>query len=209
MKSLTLVVTCIFTIGTLGCIRNEEEWVVQSCEGFDFTIPERDWILLLPGINYSFSSGDKTLKFNSKYNISEPYTYGYDLNSVTESQGNKCNGLYESTHVAGDASFGISNTIGYNKSTGVGYMNVGLQRMSMEIKILNDTLSGRRTNYTPEDPDDYLFENISSLTLRDKQYSNVFKISHFNPNTQPQEIYLAKREGLVAYVKNDSLWVRD
>lgn len=209
MKSLTLVAACIFILSSVGCIRTEEELVIQSCVGFDFGIPERDWILLLPGIDYSFSSGEKTLKFTGKYIISEPYTYGYDRNSVTESQVNNCNGYYQSTHISEDRSLIIYNAIGYNKSMGIGYMNVGFRRMGMELEILNDTLTGRRTNPTQEDPYDYLFERISFLTLGEKQFNQVVRISQSNPNPQTDEIYLAKREGLVAFVTNDSLWVRD
>jgi hypothetical protein len=39
MKSLTLVVTCIFFISTIGCVEPEEVILVRSCGGFDFTVP--------------------------------------------------------------------------------------------------------------------------------------------------------------------------
>jgi hypothetical protein len=58
-----------------------------------------------------------------------------------------------------------------------------------------------------DDSEEYLYENFPSLVIDGKQYNNVFKISQFNPKNQPQEIYLVKRLGLVAFTMKDSLWI--
>jgi hypothetical protein len=86
-------------------------------------------------------------------------------------------------------------------------MEVYFQQMGFSMDIVNDTLVGKRINSTAADSEEYLYENFPSLVIEGKQYNNVFKISQSNPANQPQEIYLVKRLGLVAFNMKDSLWI--
>ena len=81
--------------------------------------------------------------------------------------------------------------------------------MSFDLRVLNDTLTGSRTRHSKDDFEEYQSKNFSSLILDGKQYNQVLRVSQSNSSVQPQEIYRAKSLGLVAFVKNDSLWVRD
>lgn len=208
MKIRKLVLIPVFFLSMFGCVPEEEEMIVESCEGFDFTIPARDWMLLLPGPDYVFRSGEKTRKVISEYRISEPFLVSTDPDRIRAGE-SRCHGLYSSNHWTEDHTVYIFNEVGYGKSSGLGHMNVGFQQMMFSLEIVNDTLVGKRINYTVDDPEDYLFKNYSSLVLNGKNYDKVFKISQSNPNTQPQEIYLASRLGLVAFVMKDSLWIVD
>jgi hypothetical protein len=81
--------------------------------------------------------------------------------------------------------------------------------MGFEMRVENDTLTGSRIQSSKDDFEEYQYKNFSSVSLDGKQYNQVLRVSQSNPNVQPQEIYLAKSLGLVAFVKNDSLWVRE
>lgn len=209
MKSLTLGLTCIFFISTIGCVEPEEVILVRSCGGFDFTVPERDWISFPPSIDYSFSSGEKTIEIVSEYTISEPFDLRYDPNELSEDEVPNCLATFKSLHFWENSPLLISDDIAYLHPEGNLFMKLKFGGMYMDLKIINDTLTGVRITATSEDPDKFQFQNLSSLSLDGKQFFNVFKISHSNPTIRPQEIYLAKRLGLVAFVDKDSLWVRD
>lgn len=183
--------------------------LVRSCGGFDFTVPERDWISFPPGIDYSFNSGEKTIEIISKYTISEPFELPYNPNELSEGEVPNCLATFKSLHTWENSPLLISDDIAYLHPEENLFMKMGFGGMYMDLKILNDTLSGVRISATSIDPDEFQFQNFSSLSLDGKQFLNVFKISHSNPNKRPQEIYHAKRLGLVAFVDKDSLWVRN
>ncbi|GAA0880097.1 hypothetical protein GCM10009119_30670 [Algoriphagus jejuensis] len=206
MKPQVFSLAIFLLTSTLACVPEEEEFFYESCEGFDFSIPARDWMLLAPGPNYTIRSGEKIKKVISDYTISEPFTVESDPNTVMEGKSN-CYGLYQSNYRTEDGMVTFSNKVGYGKTSGLGYMDVYFQQMGFRMDIVNDTLVGKRINPTVDDSGDYLYENFPSLVIEGKQYQNVFKISQFNPNTQPQEIYLVKRSGLVAFTMKDSLWI--
>jgi len=208
MKTLTLVVTCIFFVSTIGCVEPEEVLLVRSCGGFDFTVPERDWIAFPPGIEYSFSSAEKKIEIISKYTISEPFDLRYDPNELSVGEEPNCLATFKSGHSWENSPLLISDDIAYLHPKGNLFMKLKFGGMYVDLKILNDTLTGVRITNTTE-ADEFEFQNFSSLSLDGKQFFNVFKISHSNPNIRPKEIYLAKRLGLVAFVDKDSLWVRD
>ena len=191
---------------TLACVPEEEELFYESCEGFDFSMPARDWMLLTPGPDYTFQSGEKTRKVISQYTISEPFTVESDPVLVQQGE-SKCYGLYQSYYRTEDHWVTFSNNVGYGKTSGLGFMDIYFQQMGFGLDIVNDTLVGKRINPTVDDSEEYLYENFQSLVIDGKQYNNVFKISQSNPENQPQEIYLVKRLGLVAFTMKDSLWI--
>ncbi len=206
MKTLSFLFLLSFLIGSAGCVPEEEELFYESCEGFDFTIPARDWMLLTPGPNYTFRNGDKVRKIISTYTISEPFTIASEPELVKLGQ-SKCYGLYQSNYRTEDGSVSFSNKVGYGKTSGLGFMDVYFLQMGFRLDIVNDTLVGKRINSTVDDTQDYLYQNFKSLLISGKQYNNVFKISQSSPGARPQEIYLVRRLGLVAYTMRDSLWV--
>lgn len=191
---------------TMACVPEEEELFYESCEGFDFSIPARDWILLAPGPNYTIRSGEKTRKVISQYTITEPFSVESDPVLVQQGE-SECYGLYQSNYRTEDGRVSFSNTVGYGKTSGLRFMDVYFQQMGFRMDIVNDTLVGKRINPTVDDSEEYLYENFPSLVIDGKQYNKVFKISQFNPKNQPQEIYLVKRLGLVAFTMKDSLWI--
>ncbi|GMQ27561.1 hypothetical protein [Algoriphagus confluentis] len=206
MKIRSFFFASLVSLSLISCQPEEEELFYESCEGFDFSIPARDWMLLTPGPEYSVRSGQKTRKIESNYTITEPYTVESDPEQVQLGQ-SRCGGVYLATHRAEDHAFSFSNKVGYGKTSGLGLMEVYFLQMGFRMEIVNDTLVGKRINPTVEDSEDYLYENFPTLRIGEKQYNNVFKISQFNPSAQPQEIYLAKRLGLVAFTMRDSLWI--
>lgn len=208
MKSLTRIVTLIIILITIGCVEPEEVLLVRSCGGFDFTVPERDWIAFPPGIEYSFSSGEKKIEIISEYKISEPFDLPYNPNELSEGEVPNCLATFKSRHTWEKSPISISDDIAYLHPDGILFMKMGFGGMYMDLKILNDTLTGVQITNTTE-VNEFQFQNFSSLSLDGKQFFNLFKISHSNPNIRPKEIYLAKRLGLVAFVDKDSLWVRD
>ena len=206
MKTLSFLFFLSFLIGSAGCVPEEEELFYESCEGFDFTIPARDWMLLTPGPDYTFRNGDKVRKIISTYTITEPFTIASDPELVKLGQ-SKCYGLYQSNYRTEDGSVSFSNKVGYGKTSGLGFMDVYFLQMGFRLDIVNDTLVGKRINSTVDDTQEYLYQNFKSLQIGGKQYNNVFKISQSSSAARPQEIYLVKRLGLVAYTMRDSLWV--
>ncbi|SDA43735.1 hypothetical protein SAMN03080617_00450 [Algoriphagus alkaliphilus] len=206
MKYLIFPLTIFLLTCSLACVPEEEELFYESCEGFDFTIPARDWMLLVPGVNYTIQSGEKTRKVISDYTITEPFTI--ESNPVLVQQGERqCYGLYQSYYRTEDGWATFSNKVGYGKTSGLGFMDIYFQQMGFRLDIVNETLVGKRINPTVDDSEEYLYENFPSLVIDGKQFNNVFKISQFNPKNQPQEIYLVKRLGLVAFTMRDSLWI--
>lgn len=205
---MTRIVACLAFLGAIGCVEPEEVILVRSCGGFDFTVPERDWISFPPGIDYSFSSGEKTIEIVSEYTISEPYDLPYNPNELSEGEVPNCLATFKSRHTWENSPISVSDDIAYLHPKGNLFMKLSFGGMYMDLKILNDTLTGVRITNTTE-ADEFQFQNFSSLSLDDKQFFNVFKISHSNPNIRPREIYLAKRLGLAAFVDKDTLWVRD
>ena len=206
MKNLIFSLAIFLLTCNLACVPEEEELFYESCEGFDFSIPARDWMLLTPGPNYFFRSGEKTRKVISQYTITEPFTVESDPILVKQGE-SKCYGLYQSYYRTEDGMVTFSNKVGYGKTTRSGFMEVYFQQMGFRMDIVNDTLVGKRINPTVDDSEEYLYENLPSLVIDGKRYNNVFKISQFNPKNQPQEIYLVKRLGLVAFTMKDSLWI--
>lgn len=206
MKPHVFSLTIFLLTCSLACVPEEEELFYESCEGFDFSIPARDWMLLLPGPIYNIRSGEKTRKVISEYTITEPFTLESDPVLVQEG-GSQCYGLYQSYYRTEDGWATFSNKVGYGKTSGLGFMDIYFQQMGFRLDIVNDTLVGKRINPTVDDSEEYLYENFPSLVIDGKQYNNVFKISQFNPKNQPQEIYLVKRLGLVAFTMKDSLWI--
>ncbi|MFN3758120.1 MAG: hypothetical protein ACK4SF_02805 [Algoriphagus aquaeductus] len=203
-RSLPLILSLL--LGVMGCVPEEEELFYESCEGFDFTIQARDWMLLTPGPDYTIRSGEKTRKIISQFTITEPFTVESDRDLVMQGQ-SKCYGLYQSNYRTEDGLVTFSNKVGYGKTSGLGFMEVYFLQMGFRLDIVNDTLVGKRINQTVDDTQDYLYQNFPSLQIGGKQYNNVFKISQSNPAARPQEIYLVKRLGLVAFTLKDSLWV--
>ena len=209
---MKLLAACIFIFGIVGCIPAEDKLVVRSCEGFDFGIQETNWILFPQGRDYSFKSGDQTLELLSEYSITEPYILEYErpkIFSFPDGQVRNCLSSFMSTHYTKDQSIRIFNSIGYSNPEEKISVNIILNQMSFDLRVLNDTLTGSRTRHSKDDFEEYQSKNFSSLSLDGKQYNQVLRVSQSNPNVQPQEIYLAKSLGLVAFVKNDSLWVRE
>ncbi|MDI1322111.1 MAG: hypothetical protein PSV36_05145 [Algoriphagus sp.] len=213
MKSVKLLAACIFIIGIVGCIPAEDKLVVRSCEAFDFGIQETNWILFPQGRDYSFRSGDQTFELISEYQITEPYILEYERPAIfaffPDGIARNCYSSFGSTHYTKDQSLKIYNSIGYSNPEEKITINIFLDRMSFELLMVNDTLTGSRTRHSKDDFEEYQYKNFSSLSLDGKQYNQVLRVSQSNPNVQPQEIYLAKSLGLVAFVKNDSLWVRE
>jgi len=205
MKTRCLLLILSLTI-SMACVPEEEERFYESCEGFDFTIPARDWMLLTPGPEYSLRSGEKTRKIISQYTITEPFTVESDPVLVQQGE-SKCYGLYQSNYRTEDGWVSFSNKVGYGKTSGLGFMDVYFLQMGFRLDIVNDTLVGKRINATVNDMQEYHYQNFQSLAIGGKQYNNVFKISQSNPGGRPQEIYLVKRFGLVAFTLRDSLWV--
>lgn len=205
MKTRCLFLILSITI-SMACVPEEEELFYESCEGFDFTIPARDWMLLTPGPEYSLRSGEKTRKIISQYTITEPFTVESDPVLVQQGE-SKCYGLYQSNYRTEDGWVSFSNKVGYGKTSGLGFMDVYFLQMGFRLDIVNDTLVGKRINATVNDMQEYHYQNFQSLAIGGKQYNNVFKISQSNPGGRPQEIYLVKRFGLVAFTLRDSLWV--
>ena len=206
MKYLIFLLAIFLLTCSLACVPEEEELFYESCEGFDFSIPSRDWMLLTPGPNYFFQSGEKTRKVISDYTITEPFAIESDPILVQQG-GSECYGLYQSYYRTEDGWASFSNKVGYGKASRSGFMEVYFQQMGFSMDIVNDTLVGKRINSTAADSEEYLYENFPSLVIEGKQYNNVFKISQSNPANQPQEIYLVKRLGLVAFTMKDSLWI--
>lgn len=202
----------IFLLGLSGCYYEKDKLVVKNCEAFDFSIPETNWILFPQGRDYSFRNGDQTLELISEYSITEPYIIEYErpkIFSFPNGQVRNCLSSFGSTHYTKDQSLKIFNSIGYNNPEEKIYINIILNQMSFVLRMGNDTLTGSRTRHSKDDFEEYNYKNFSSLILDEKQYNQVLRVSQSNSNVQPQEIYLAKRLGLVAFVKNDTLWVRD
>jgi hypothetical protein len=83
---------------SIGCVETEEVLLVRSCGGFDFTVPEQDWITFPPGIDYSFSSGEKIIEIVSEYIISEPYELPYNPNELSAGEVPNCLGTFKSQH---------------------------------------------------------------------------------------------------------------
>jgi hypothetical protein len=212
MKS-QLYSLAIFLLGLSGCYYEKDKLVVKNCEAFDFSIPETNWILLPQGRDYSFRNGDQTLELIAEYQITEPYILEYERPKIfsffPDGQVRNCLSSFGSTHFTKDQSLKIFNSIGYNNPEEKIYINVILNQMSFALTVENDTLTGSRTRHSKDDYEEYQYKNFNSLILDGKQYNQVLRVSQSNPNAQPQEIYLAKSLGLVAFVKNDSLWVRD
>lgn len=213
MRPIIFTLASVLFLGLTGCFSEKDKLVVKNCEAFDFSIPESNWILFPQGKSYSFRSGDKKLKLNSEYNISEPYILEYEKRSFLaffpHGEARDCSANFSSSHTTENRSLVILNTIGYQNSKENPSISVLFDTTAVQIRIVNDTLVGNRTKHTKWDFEDYKYKNFNSLTLGGIAYNNVFKISQVNPNIEPQEIYLAKRLGLIAFVKNDSLWVRE
>lgn len=213
MKSVKLLVGCIFILGFGGCISDEDKLVVKSCEAFDFSIQETKWILFPQGRDYSFRSDVQTFELISEYEITEPYILEYKRPAIfaffPDGIARTCYSSFGSTHYTINQSLKIYNSIGYRNPEEKIYINIILDRMSFVLWVENDTLTGSRTRHSKDDFEEYQYKNFSSLSLDGKQYNQVLRVRQSNPNVQPQEIYLAKRLGLVAFVKNDTLWVRD
>lgn len=205
MKSLTFALICIFLISG-GCVEPEEELVYATCPEFNFANPARDWIMLLPGPDYVLRSGGKTRKINSTYSLSEPYVISAKPNSIEELQ-DRCGGQYSSRHVAGDGFLYMSNDVHSSSTLPWGNMVVLIQGLGFELSLINDTLTAKRWNTTLEKPDKHFYQNIPNLKIGEKEYAEVFKITQLDSATQPKEIYLAKRQGLVGLTISDSLWV--
>ncbi len=211
MKS-QLYSLAIFLLGLSGCYYEKYKLVVKNCEAFDFSIQETKWILFPQGRDYSFRNGDQTFELISEYEITEPYILEYErpkIFSFPDGQVRNCLSSFGSTHYTKDQSLNIYNSIGYSNPEEKIYINIILDRMSFVLWVENDTLIGSRTRHSKDDFEEYQYKNFSSLSLDGKQYNQVLRVSQSNPNVQPQEIYVAKSLGLVAFVKNDSLWVRD
>jgi hypothetical protein len=186
--------------------------VVKNCEAFDFSIPETNWILFPKGRDYSFRSGDQTLELIAEYQITEPYILEYErpkIFSFPDGQVRNCLSSFRSTHYTKDQSIRIFNSIGYSNPEEKISVNIILNQMGFEMRVENDTLTGSRIQSSKDDFEEYQFKTFSSLILDGKQNNQVLRVSQSNPTVQPQEIYLAKSLGLVAFVKNDSLWVRE
>lgn len=213
MRPYSKVLVSIFLLAFSGCISEKDELVVKNCEAFDFSIQESNWILFPQGRSYSFRSGDQILRLYSEYNISESYTLEYERRSIfalfPDGQVRDCFASYTSNHTTEDRTLVIFNTIGYQNSKEQPSISVLFDSTAVQMRIVNDTLVGNRTHHTKWDFQELTYENINALTLGGIVYNDIFKISQANPDVEPQEIFIAKHLGLVAFVKNDSLWVRE
>ncbi|TNF39912.1 MAG: hypothetical protein EP311_09900 [Cytophagales bacterium] len=213
MRPVIFTPSLLLLLGLSGCFPEKDKLVVKNCEAFDFSIPESNWILFPQGRSYSFRSGDSILRLNSEYNITEEYTLEYERRSFfafyPHGQAQDCSASFSSSQITEDGALVILNSIGYQKNKENPSIHLLFDSTAVQIKIVNDTLVGNRTRSTKWDFEELKYENISSLTLGGITYTDVFKISQVNPEVEPQEIYLAKRLGLIAFVKNDSLWIRE
>lgn len=102
MKLFNQLAAWLFIFCSVGCIRDEDQLVVQSCEAFNFGIQESNWILFPEGNTYSFKSGDKIIEIASEYRISEPYTLEYERRPIfslfPDGQVRNCFSYFESYH---------------------------------------------------------------------------------------------------------------
>lgn len=189
----------------------ETKLVTLNCEAFDFGVRESEWIILPQGTDYAFLGQGKTLNFTSDYSTTEAYTLQYErrirLIPFPDGQVRDCSSSHNSFHESTDKNTVIWYTIGNNGERVD--MGMGFDDMAFSFEIVNDTITGGRTGFSDDDFEPYIFKNFSSLSLSGRNFENVVRITNQNTELQPRQIYLAKNLGLVAFEKNDTLWLRN
>lgn len=77
--------------------------------------------------------------------------------------------------------------------------------MGFTMQILNDTLVVSGISSYSNDSQPYGYHNLERVSLSGNIFDNALRITNPDPESQPQEIYLARTLDLVAFLKNDTL----
>ncbi|WKN43573.1 hypothetical protein [Tunicatimonas pelagia] len=186
---------------------------VVNCPAFDFSIAETDWLLFPEERNYEFECQGEVMVFELlMFEASESYTFDYErelsLIPFPDYQKTDCNISFTTSHLSREYNINIFNTIAYRSPTERIDMGFGFNTLSLNLDIVGDTLIGNRIRYSSDDFEDYPIEHLPSFVLSDIEYSEVVRITNTLENVLPEQVYIAKNIGLVAFLKGDSTWVR-
>ena len=187
-----------------GC----DKEVVKICEAFDLNIQEADWILFPENKGYQFESQGKLIKFEGRSEINEPYTFAYKT-GFNPGRTTKCYSQYDSFYENRQDSLLISNSIGYENSDAKVFMSFSFNFLSLTLELRNDSIVEGEGTFSSESVEKYNIENLNSITLENKTFNNVVKITNLLEGKTPKEVYIAEKKGLVAYTISDSLWIRN
>ncbi len=74
--------------------------------------------------------------------------------------------------------------------------------LEFNLQIINDLISGTRIRPSSDMMEPSTFQAIS---IEYRNFENILLI--INPNLETDQIYLARNLGLVAFNRNDTLWL--
>ncbi|APQ17465.1 hypothetical protein [Maribacter hydrothermalis] len=79
--------------------------------------------------------------------------------------------------------------------------------LRFDLEIINDSISVKSFESLNDGLESSIFQLFVTLSLEGKTYQNILQIT--NPVREPNQIFIARNLGLVAYNKNDTLWLRN
>lgn len=189
------------------------EIIMIECDAFDFTIAESEWIIFPEGPDYSFEGQGNNIQLTSEYQISEPFTIEFEnpglraLIPIGLPRNTECFSSYRSFHESNDGNTSFFNDILNNNNGELIFSSFAIDDLLFDLEINNDSISGTRFNRSDEQLEPSAFQTFDSLPLEGRIFENVLRIT--NPDLEPRQIYISKNLGLVAFQRNDTLWLRN
>lgn len=196
-----------------GCtVDDGPEIITLECDGFDFEIADSEWIILPEGAEYNFQGQGKTIELSSEYQISEPFTIEFENPGLSALipiglRNSECFSSYLSFHQSTDGNTSFFNEI-RNINNGELVLNsFAIDDLRFDLEIRNDSISLKSFESLNNGQESSVFQFFDNLSLEGKTYQNILQIT--NPDREPKQIFIARNLGLVAYNKNDTLWLRN
>ncbi len=196
-----------------GCrIDDGPEIITLECSGFDFEIAQSEWIILPEGREYTFEGQGKTIELNSEYQISEPFTIEFDNPGLRALipiglPNRECFSSYLSFHESNDGNTSFFNEIRNINNGELVFNSFAIDDLGFDLEIINDAISITRIGASNVASETLAFQTFQSLSLEGRVFENILQIT--NLDLQPDQIYIARNLGLVAFKKNDTLWLRN
>lgn len=197
-----------------SCFNDDDgpDIVTLECDGFDFEIAESEWIIFPEGPEYSFQAQGNTFELISEYEISEPFTLEFERPgfSFFPIGGNReCFSSFLSFHESNDGNIRFFNEIrNFNNGESV-FSSFAVDDLSFFLEITDDSISVSRIGEMNDGFDPTIFATFDSLSLEDRNFENVLRITNPSPELQPEDIFIARNLGLIAFNRNDTLWLRN